>query len=93
MWPGETAERLSALVFRTMMKLLFSSSDPADVKHISTKLVAAGIPCAVRSAPQNPSMPLAGCYPELWVQNEDFRTAIVIFTSAVLREAEWGRLR
>jgi hypothetical protein len=65
------------------MRLLFASSDPGKITHVSARLVAAGIPCEVRSTPPEPNLCLAGCYPELWVQNdEDFRTAVVIFASA-----------
>jgi hypothetical protein len=64
------------------MKLLFSSSDPAQVTRMSTKLVAAGIPCEVRSTPPDLDFHLAACYPELWVQKpEDFRMAMIVFAT------------
>jgi hypothetical protein len=66
------------------MKMLFSSSDTSDVNEMGQRLVKAGIPCQIRTLAPEPSVPRS--HAELWIQKpEDFRTAVVIFSTPNLR--------
>jgi len=64
------------------MKMLFSSSDMAEVARVGKKLLASGIRCEIRGAPRGPVPLPFPFYPELWVENDnEFDTAIVVFTT------------
>ena len=68
------------------MKLLFSSSDDAQLERVSRRLTAAGIACHVQKESVEPGTEYLNSYPGLWVKNDaDYRTACVIFVSTCRR--------
>jgi len=52
------------------MKLLYFSSDVAEIQRLSDELLEAGIPCEVRTGPVPKGEPLGSAHAELWIQNE-----------------------
>ncbi len=52
------------------MKMLFSSTDPSEVKLVRKKLFRAGISCEVRKNPLAQGVFGVPAYPELWIKNE-----------------------
>jgi hypothetical protein len=64
------------------MKLLFSSSDHAEVERFRKTLAGAGIGCEIRQEPASPNMLGIASYPELWIQDDsDFRAASMLFAT------------
>ena len=53
------------------MKLLFSTSDSAEIGLIRSRLEAAGIQCEMRNEHVSPWMPGAPFYPELWILRDE----------------------
>ena len=64
------------------MRLLFSSSDPAEVERFRQTLAAAGIACEIRHDLAGPNTLGIASYPELWIQDDnDFRAASMLFAT------------
>ncbi len=52
------------------MKLLYFSSDVAEIKRLSEELREAGVPCEVRTGPVSEGLIPNSAHAELWIQNE-----------------------
>jgi len=58
------------------MKMLFSSSNSAEIGLIRSRLESEGIDCEIRNEYLSPAMPSAPFDPELWVlKDEEFAEA------------------
>ena len=69
------------------MKMLFSSTNRTEVKHVKKKLYDAGIPCRVRNNRVAQGVFGVPSYPELWVSNDaDILKALEIVGQPRLRE-------
>ena len=69
------------------MKMLFSSSDRAEVNVVRKKLFEAGIRCHVRRNPRAQGLFGIPSYPELWVHNDgDILKALKVVGRPRLRE-------
>lgn len=52
------------------MKMLFSTADRSEIRHVKKKLFQAGIRCRVRKNPVAQGVFGVPAFPELWIQNE-----------------------
>jgi hypothetical protein len=52
------------------MKMLFSSTDPTEIRQVRKKLSNAGIRCRLRQNPSAPDVFGVQTCPELWVRND-----------------------
>jgi hypothetical protein len=65
------AFRRTFVIRYRIMKMLFSSTDPAEIREVRKKLSNAGIRCKVRQNPVAPDVFGARPCPELWVRDDD----------------------
>jgi hypothetical protein len=69
------------------MKMLFSSSDGAEIRQVKKKLFEAGIRCEVRHNPVAQGVFGVASCPELWVNNEgDILKALRVLGTSRLRQ-------
>jgi hypothetical protein len=62
------------------MRMLFSSSDIAEIGRVGREFLEAGIPCGVRYDPPREGLCPAPAHAELWVQSEtDFHRAVLLY--------------
>ncbi len=62
------------------MRMLFSSSDIAEIGRVGHEFAEAGIPCGVRYDPPREGTCPAPAHAELWVQSEnDFYRAVLLY--------------
>jgi hypothetical protein len=55
---------------KSLMKMLFFSSDRSEVQMASTRFTTAGIPCEVRNTPLLQQEPEERSASELWIRND-----------------------
>ncbi len=61
------------------MKLVFFSSDRAEIEQVERELVDAGIACTMQSGPMPEGYFPSASYAELWVQDDhDWRRALML---------------
>ena len=69
------------------MKMLFSATDPTEVKQIRQKLFAAGIRCRLRRNPITQGLFGIRSIPELWVSHDgDILKALRLLGTRRLRQ-------
>ena len=69
------------------MKMLFSSTDPTEIRQVRKKLSNAGIRCKLRQNPVARDIFGAPACPELWVRNDgDILKALRLLGPSRLRQ-------